>query len=261
MRRSVALQMALKEATEKYVEYLRYTDKELPSLVEIFPKAGCDPAEIVKFHTQLCDTMARNGYAFKGIKVIAPNHDAARVLRAQAPLCVPFFENLFGDDTFASKQCRPQYVEGGVCFTMSGEKDSDGVPKCAGFAPALEVTGTRFPFYPPSLTGLVCDLCSVIGVAAGKTTPLTKERAALLPTYGLVLVKDGDPVETGSGRLFLDDPLKAVSLAAGYACELGITLDQKHVVLCGGLTPRTPSQSGKYTLQWGAFGSVECTVV
>lgn len=260
MRRSVVALFTVKEATESYLDYLRYADKELPSLQELFPKASADAKEIVGFHQQLCDTMEKNGIPFKGIKVVSPSHDPARMLRAKSPLCVPVFSCFFDDEIVPAKQYRLQYVEGGICFTLDSELDSHAAPKPAEFSAAIELTGTRFPFYPPTLSGFICDLCSIVRVTTGRWTRLSKENSTALANYSFVLTKDSEPVEVGGGRLFLDDPIKAVPLAVEYAKELGISLNENHVVLCSGLTPRIPSHPGNYTLQWGVYGSARCTI-
>lgn len=265
MRGTLKRFSALKAAAESYVEYLRHSDRELPSLHDIFPKSRSID-DVAKFHSQLCTTMKENGYATVGIKVLPPSCEAVSIFRGTQPICVPVF-SLFCDKTSSSISVdRLQYVEASICVEVEQllsicETVNAAATRCIAFAPCIEATGSRFPFYSPSLSGLACDLgeCSVI--KKGNLEPITENVKPNLSGHRFVLTLNGEPIQVGCGRNCMEGPFAAVAAASAYAKQIGAPLDKKSLVFCGGACPRTPVQAGIYSVEWGVYGRVSASIV
>ncbi|CCW67982.1 unnamed protein product [Phytomonas sp. Hart1] len=261
MRRSAFILSITKKKLEYYLDYLKRVDNDLPILQDVFPKLPASDEEVVEFHTKLCSTMRDNNYKFKGIKVTPLTNETVRSLHGTKPICVPVFSNFFQDKAFSKKKCRLQYVEPAICFKISDESNSPAFGKCVSCFPAIEVIGTRFPFYPPSVSGFACDLCSCVGISVGTENNLNSILTKTLPGYQFVLLHDDDPVQVGSLSLSTYDPLHLINLAHAYASKIGCPLQEGHFILCSGVSPRTPAHVGDYTIQWGTLGSAACSIV
>ncbi|CCW61722.1 unnamed protein product [Phytomonas sp. EM1] len=261
MRRSALILSIQKTNVEYYLDYLKRVDKDLPILQDVFPKLPARDEDVIEFHTKLCSVMKDNNYRFKGIKVTPLSNETVRSLHGTKPICVPVFSNFFQDKTFSKNQCRLQYVEPAICFKIGDISNPSALGKCVSYFPAIEVVGTRFPFYPPSISGFACDLCSSVGFSVGTENKLTSSSTKTLPGYHFVLLHDDDPIQVGCLNLSSDDPLQLINLAHTYASKIGCPLQEGHFILCSGVSPRTPAKVGDYTIQWGAFGTATCTIV
>ncbi|EPY25799.1 4-oxalocrotonate decarboxylase [Strigomonas culicis] len=166
-----------------------------------------------------------------------------------------------GKDKFLAKSCNAQYVETGICFRLSDTVGGATGESTLHVAPALEITGSRFPFFAPTTHDLACDLCGCIGVVEGKPVLLSPSEYDLLLGYHFVLTCDGEPTEIGSGKLFEGNPLNCLQLAQNYAEQLGFTLNSSHFVLCSSLSPQSPVRPGVFEANWGKFGKVHCTII
>lgn len=263
MRRSVIKlhNSSLKACTEVYLEYLSYANKEMPVLSNVFPKNSSGVDSVVEFHKQLCATAEENGHTCVGIKVISPNSDPVKFLKGDKAICAPLFSSMVGKNKFMAKSCNAQYIETGICFRFESAGEGSNQKDILRVAPAVEVTGSRFPFFAPTVHDLACDLCGTIGVVEGKHVSLSPSEHDILSGYHLILTHDNEPTEIGSGKLFEGGPLAGLQVARNYAEQLGFTLNQNHFVLCGSLSPRSPVRPGLFEVNWGKFGKATCTIV
>lgn len=260
-----ALSLSLSEAARFYVEYLKYTHIELPDLNDLFPRSAENGFDFVSFHRELCCTMKANDDAFVGIKVLPSSSEAVNALSGVQPLCVPLFRSMLGSRSFSLMQQRLQYVCPAIAIRLSSSPEVEStcdsiVHHCGSFCAALEVTGTRYPFYPPTLSALACDLASCVGVVVGNENLLTKSAQKKLLDYSLVLKHEDDPVQVGCGKLCMGSPFEAAQHGAVYARLIGQPLQSNHIIVCSGISPHYPVAKGNYTLQWGSYGSTRCTV-
>lgn len=257
MRKTIS-QGTAASAAEIYVKYLKHTPEDLPALSEVFPKDR-STASVVEFHSQLCKVMEENGIAFKGIKVISPTNEAVRRLGGTKPVCVPIFQNMFEGNMFLLKHRRIQYVEAAIGFTVDNSTPSQ-YHGCSSFFPSLEVSGSRFPFFPPFLHDFACDLGGAEGFAAGPANKLSEDTIGSVANHNCVITFEDEPLMIGGGKLCMGDPFVAVSRAFEYADLLGFSLSNKHIILCTGVSARTPAQLGRYSFEWGLLGSVACSI-
>lgn len=255
---------SFKFAAETFREYLKYSGAELPSLESIFPKTNGNSSECVEFHRSLCKTMVEDGHSFIGIKVIPSTHEGICCFRESGVVCVPLFSCHTGNGTIEIAKYRVQYVESSICIRLGSDSKSaemNSVLRGSSCSLALEVTGTRFPFYPPSVDSFACDLAGLIGFFKGPDVPVHKIGDDGLINHHCVLSHNGEPVQIGCGKMTHGgSPFSSLKEASKYADQVGIPLQRDNIVLCGGVCPRFMVQRGNYQLNWGLFGNTSCAI-
>ncbi|KAG5496533.1 hypothetical protein JIQ42_03361 [Leishmania sp. Namibia] len=265
MLRSLRLLSATRAPLADYIEYLRQVDKELPSLHEIFPKSNA-VEDVVKFHASLCTAMEENEYTLIGFKVLPPEHEAITTLRGTQPVCFPIFSNLFQRKSVSVRQDRLQYIEAAICLEVKNLIEGCSTADAASlntvaFSPSLEVCGSRFPFYAPTLTAMACDLDGCVSITKGCSIPLDSIKRDSLINTRFVLTHNQEPIQTGSAKLCMETPFNAVVAAAAYAKAIKVHTKKNLFVFCGGVSPRTPIQAGTYAFEWGRFGRLTYSVL
>ncbi|KAH9579802.1 hypothetical protein LSM04_001927 [Trypanosoma melophagium] len=250
-----------KAAVESYMDYLQNADRELPALSEILPRHQVNSKDLVEFHSLLCEVMRDNGFKFMGIKVVPPTAGALQALRATDAVCMPIFSNAFQNSTLSTKQHRLQYVEPLFVLRLGCDAPSQltvhSAPAiCDVFRPGIEITGSRFPFYPPNSTGFAADLGGCIALVLGEETELNKTSLDTLGSHNFVLTRKSEPLQVGSGKNCLGSPGAAVALAVSYAASIGKPLHTGHYVFCSGVGSRSPTLPGDYQVNYGVYGSV-----
>lgn len=275
---------SFKAAAESFREYLKYSDTELPSLESIFPKTKLCGPECVTFHRELCQTMLEDGHQFIGIKVIPVSYEGIQCFRESSTassICVPLFSCHTGHGTLDMAKYRVQFVEASICIRLGDSStvlEPSALYRSSACSVALEIVGTRFPFYPPSIASLACDLGGLIGFYKGAKDYPVQEMTSTSPwsssssgsggeegggvvNHHFVLTHNGEPVQVGCGKLCHGgSPFVALQEAIRYAGELKMPLERDHVILCSGACPRFPAQRGQYMANWGMFGSTSCAL-
>ncbi|CAG9578234.1 conserved hypothetical protein [Leishmania major strain Friedlin] len=264
MRHSLRFLSATRAHLADYIDYLRQVDKELPSLHDIFPKSNA-VEDVVKFHGSLCAAMEENAYPLIGFKVLPPEHEAITTLRGTQPVCFPIFSNLFQRKSVSVKQDRLQYIETAICLEVKHLEDCSTVDEASlntgAFSPSLEVSGSRFPFYAPTLTAMACDLDGCVSITKGCDISMDSIKRETLKTTRFVLTHNQEPIQTGSAKLCMETPFTAVVTAAAYAKAIKAPTKKSLFVFCGGVSPRTPIQVGTYAFEWGRFGRLRYSVL
>lgn len=258
MRSSFKLLVATKASVAAYIDYLQQVDKELPSLNEIFPKTN-SIEDVIQFHSSLCSAMEANNFPLVGIKVLPQSCEAVTTLRGTRAVCVPVFSNMLQRGLLSAKKNRLQYVEAAICFKMERLQDEcdtvdTAVANTISFAPSIEVSGSRFPFYAPTLTAMACDLAGCVNISKGDDVPMSNDAKTSILHYRFVLTHNQVPVQVGSCKLCMDSPFSAIVAAAEYAKAMKAPRKRSLYVFCGGVCSRTPAQAGTYAFEWGCFG-------
>lgn len=264
MRRTLRCLAFAKPSVVDYVDYLCQADKELPTLHDIFPISGT-VEDVTKFHEALCVEMERNAFPVIGFKVLPAGHESVTTMQGCHPVCFPIFANLFQRKSVSVKQDRLQYIEAAVCLEVRNLIEECSTADAAefnttAFSPSLEVTGSRFPFYAPSLSAMACDLDGCLSIVKGSDRALDSIKRPSLVSTRFVVMHNDEPVQTGAVRLCMENPFLAVTLASAYAKAIKAPPRKNYFVFCGGVCPRTPIQSGTYAFEWGPFGRLAYTV-
>jgi 2-keto-4-pentenoate hydratase len=265
MHRSLKFLAVPQTTVAAYVDYLLKVDKELPSLNDIFPKSNAIE-DVVKFHSSLCEAMEKNAFPLVGIKVLPPSCEAVVTLRGTRAVCVPVFSNMFQREGTSVKKDRLQYVDAAICMELEGRLDecdtADSAAKnVVSFSPGIEVNGSRFPFYAPTVTAMACDLAGCVNISKGKSISMGKDEKANIASHRFVLTHNQEPVQVGAGRQCMDAPFSAVVAAAEYVKAMKAPRDRSLYVFCSGVCSRTPVQAGTYAFEWGRWGRLSYSVL
>lgn len=121
--------------------------------------------------------------------------------------------------------------------------------------PAIEIIDSRYRDFKFDLKSVVADNCSssrfVVGGRMGNVAELD------LPTTGVVLEKNGEPVAFGAGAAVLGHPAAAVAMLANMLGEKGEEIPAGTLILSGGITEAVAVQAGdNVNLRVQGLGSV-----
>lgn len=125
-------------------------------------------------------------------------------------------------------------------------------------APAVEIIDSRFENFKFSLADVVADNSSSSGFVIGDWfDPHTR-----IGNLGMVLEKDGRPVQIGSSAAILGDPVRSLVEASRIVGESGLRLLPGWIVLAGGATAAVALETGSsYRNVVENLGSVGFSVV
>jgi 2-oxo-3-hexenedioate decarboxylase len=113
---------------------------------------------------------------------------------------------------------------------------AEALAAVAAVAPAAEIIDSRFENFRFSLPDVIADNSSSSGfVVGGWRDPSTD-----IGNLGMVLERNGRPVEIGSSAAILGDPVRSLVEASRMVGDAGLTLQPGWIVLAGGATAALP---------------------
>lgn len=251
-----------------YLNHLNPTPgQDLTPLSDIVPAAGDGMEAVKKFHYQLFKTMEEAGNSLIGFKVVPPNCDVLKALRATEEVVTPIFAKSRRDSgcRFSTGTNRLQHASCSLTFELSRDvqPNAPAVELEAAletFCPSLELLRSRFPYYATHVEGFAADLGSHAFLVVGDRCEARRVRGGL-SELGMAFLRDNVPVQVGYVSHCLGSPLNAAITAARYAQSLGVPLKKGHLLVCSGLSQRVPlNVKGKYEIICGPYGSVVCTL-
>ncbi|CAD2218236.1 hypothetical protein AGDE_06508 [Angomonas deanei] len=249
-------QRHLRPKCETYLKYLFKKTDEMQSLHQILPGRSSSSADLLQFQKELCSVATGEGYKFAGVKLVPPSHEIVKGFQGSEILMSPVFSRPSIDKKFSIKHLNINGVEPGICLFTNR---SSGRWEYSSLSPALELTGSRFPFFASSLNEYHSDLCGNVNVITGKRLFVKPSESDL--TYHFVVSRDGEPVSVGFGKLFETNILKTTEAVRSFVNSLGVTFEDDHFVLFSGVGPKTNASPGHYTMNWGKFGTTSCTLL
>jgi 2-oxo-3-hexenedioate decarboxylase len=157
----------------------------------------------------------------------------------------PLYGRLFGGDAVTSGSrvpfasfIRPR-AEPEIAFSLAAPLDPNleigaQLAKVAWFAPALEITDSRFLPGARSAVELVADNTSAAVYVLGPRVPL--DGAVRIDAIAARFVRNGSVLATGSTGDVLGSPLAALTLLARHLAARGLQTTAGDVVLSGAIT-------------------------
>lgn len=135
------------------------------------------------------------------------------------------------------------------------EEVADAVDRVVG---ALEIIDSRIADWRITLADTIADNASSAAVVVGgRQLPLAEIDVA---GAGVTLLRDGEPVASGTGSAVLGSPLRAVAWLANRLGEFGVELQPGALVLPGSLTAAIEVVAGQtVSADFGALGTVSVT--
>jgi 2-oxo-3-hexenedioate decarboxylase len=183
----------------------------------------------------------------------------------------PLFGRLFADGAVANgcsvawaSFVRPR-AEPELAFGLAAPLDADveiygQLDALAWFAPALEITDSRYFPGERSAVELVADNTSAAAYCIGPRIPL--EGAVTFAAIRTQLVRNGGVLAAGTTADVLGDPLAALALLARHLQTRGLTTAAGDVILSGAITDAFPALTGDcFEARLEGFGSAAVTFV
>jgi 2-keto-4-pentenoate hydratase len=196
------------------------------------------------------DDRVKAGAAIRGHKVGLTSKAMQTMLGVSEPDYGHLLSNMFigdGDTVRIDSYIQPR-VEIEIAFILGRPLTGGGITvadvlRATDFVlPAIELIDSRIADWKIKLEDTVADNGSAAGVILG-TRP-TKLDGLDLRLVGAALEKSGRVVETGVGGAVLGNPILAVAWLANRLHDMGIPLEEGHVVLPGSCTRAVDVTSG-----------------
>jgi len=152
-------------------------------------------------------------------------------------------------------------VEGEVAFVLKEDLRGPGITiadvlrATEGVMAAIEIVDSRIRDWKIKLTDTVADNASSARfVLSGSLLPVRKFDLRLI---GMVLLKNGEIVNTGAGAAVWGHPAGSVAWLANSLASFGVALEKGEVILSGAVTAAVNAESGDcFQIEFQGLGSV-----
>ncbi len=153
---------------------------------------------------------------------------------------------LSGESISLKNRIHPK-VEPEIAFlidqTLQGRVTvQDVLNSCSGVCAAMEIIDSRYRNFEFTLPDVVADNCSSSSFVLGDVVKNPKEFD--FRNLGIILEKDGSPVQFGSSAAIYGDPAASVAELCSMLGARGLALEAGSVVLAGAATAAIPLELG-----------------
>ena len=132
---------------------------------------------------------------------------------------------------------------------------ADALTAVAGVLPAIEVVDSRIADWRITLVDTIADNASCGRLVLGGA--LTPVAGLDLRLMGMLLYRNGVPIDSGAGAAVLGNPARCVAWLANKLGGLGSGLRRDDIVLPGALHRMTPARPGDvFRAEFARLGSV-----
>jgi 2-keto-4-pentenoate hydratase len=209
------------------------------------------------------DRRVAAGHVMRGRKVGLTSRAMQDLLGVSEPDFGVLLDDMFveeADEVPLDTMVQPR-VEAGMAFVLDrdlagpGVITADALRAIAGVLPAIEIVDSRIADWRIALADTVADNASSGRVVlGGRFTPVT---ALDLRLTGVLLFRNGVPIESGAGAAALGNPARCVAWLANRLGQLGSGLRRDDVVLPGALHRMVPVRPGDvFRASFAHLGSV-----
>jgi 2-keto-4-pentenoate hydratase len=151
-------------------------------------------------------------------------------------------------------------VEAELAFVLAtdlvgpGVTTEDALGAIGGVLPALEVVDSRIAEWRSRIADTVADNAGAAKVVLGRSTPVAGLDLRLL---GVLLSRNGGPIDSGAGAAALGHPAAALAWLATTLAGFGEGLHAGDVVMAGALTRMVPVRPGdRFSAEFAHLGAV-----
>lgn len=151
-------------------------------------------------------------------------------------------------------------VEAELAFVLAADLAGPGVTRddalraIDGVLPALEVVDSRVAEWRSRIADTVADNGGAARVVLGSATPVAGLDLRLL---GVLLSRNGTPIDSGAGAAALGHPAAALGWLANTLAGFGEGLRRGDIVLAGALTRMVPARPGdRFSAEFAHLGTV-----
>jgi 2-oxo-3-hexenedioate decarboxylase len=144
--------------------------------------------------------------------------------------------------------------------TLKGNVSHDQIlSACTGICAAMEIIDSRYKNFEFTLPDVIADNCSSSGFVLGDT--IKHPQGFDCSNLGMILEKDGAPVQFGSTAAIYGDPIESVAELCRMLGKRNLELEAGSIVLAGAATAAVPLEKGStYTAIVQDLGQVSIQV-
>lgn len=217
------------------------------------------------YHIQLFNVSEKvnQGNKIVGKKVGLTSKAMQQLLGVNEPDYGHLLSNMIIEDggMVPKKKVLQPKVEGEVAFILKEDLQGphitipDVIKATNYILPAIEVVDSRVQNWKIKLVDTIADnASSAFYVLGGKPIQLEDIKIELT---GMVLKKNGEVVNTGTGAAALGNPVYCIAWLANRLSDFGITLKAGEVILSGALSAAVDAEEGDlFTVQFAHLGQV-----
>jgi 2-keto-4-pentenoate hydratase len=214
------------------------------------PELTIDDAYAIQSHNVTRRVTA--GAVVRGRKVGLSSRRAQKLVGVDEPEFGVLLDDMFLDDAEEvpfEALLQPRVVSV-MAFVMASDLAGPGVTTAdvltsiGGVLPAIEVVDSRIADWRALAVDTVADNASTGRVVlGGRITPVV---GLDLRLEGMLLDRNGAPIETGAGAAALGSPARSIAWLANKLCSLGAGLRRGDLVLAGALHRMVPVRAGDF---------------
>jgi 2-keto-4-pentenoate hydratase len=203
------------------------------------------------------------GRLVRGRRLGRTNQPRQHVLGVEEPDSGVLLDDMFVDEgqLIRVEQLLQPRVVATMAFVMAtdlagpGLTVADALTAVAGVLPAIEVVDSRIADWRVRLPDTVADNASAGRVVlGGRLTPVI---AVDLRLVGLLLHRNGSPIESAAGAAALGSPARCIAWVAGELSTNGRGLRRGDIVLAGPLHRLVPARpNDHFQVEFAHLGSV-----
>lgn len=203
------------------------------------------------------------GGVVRGRKVGLTSRPMQQLLGVDEPDFGVLLADMFtedGDEITLESMLQPR-VEAEMAFVMArdlvgpGVTVADALTAVAWVLPAIEVVDSRIADWRITLVDTIADNASCGRLVLGGA--LTPVAGLDLRLMGMLLYRNGVPIDSGAGAAALGNPARCVAWLANKLGGLGSGLRRGDIVLPGALHRMTPARPGDvFRAEFARLGSV-----
>jgi len=225
--------------------------------------ADLDVADAYTIQSHNVERRVSGGAQVVGRKVGLTSRPMQRQLGVHEPDFGVLLDDMFvdgGDEIPLERMIQPR-VEAEMAFVMGRDLAGRGVSTAtvlaaiAGVLPAIEIVDSRVVDWRIQLVDTIADNASSGRLVVGGR--LTLVAGVDLPLVGMLLYRNGVPIDSGAGAAALGNPARCVAWLANKLGTLGSGLRRDDLVLPGALHRMVPVRPGDvFRAEFAHLGSV-----
>jgi 2-keto-4-pentenoate hydratase len=213
--------------------------RTLRPITETYPEIDIDTA--YKIQLGLIQLKDADGKKIVGKKIGLTSKAMQKMLNVDQPDYGHIFDNMVLQDgvVFRIAELIQPKIEPEIAFILDREIKGPGVTPMQVLAatrfvvPALEIIDSRIEGWKIKLCDTIADNASSARVVLGSSPKRVDERD--LKLVGMILEKNGDIVQTGTGGAVLGHPAVAVAWLANAVGQFGVSLNAGDIIMPGAL--------------------------
>lgn len=249
------------ESLSEHLESAELQARAVHKITDDHPDLDFEDAYAIQWATRR--RKESRGTRIIGMKMGLTSRAKMKQMNVEEPIygfLADYFQEPEGGEVDTSKLIHPK-VEAEIAFVTKAPLRGPGchvgqVLAATDFLiPAVEIIDSRYENFRFDLPSVVADNASSSRFVTGGA--MMSPRETDLRTVGVVLEKNGDPVEVGAGAAVINHPASSVALLANMLAHRDAEIPAGSLILSGGITAAVAVEAGdNVTMRAQGMGSV-----